>query len=315
MLTDPQHIKILTGCAAELVADRRLVNAYQTNRTIKTWSHYFLLKHLTSSGILKNWTKQKADLLQFTKMNENCFRTRLREMVALKLCTVHKNSRDITLTSYQNAAEILGIIYQGTHTIEYKTSTNANQFFQYLLRGEDIRQNQQEQLKELMRKVNKNPLLRDQLNILLQQQFGASQKQLKQRSFFQEKLLQLQIDAFKHGSTLYAVIHSLRADINRSVKGMQQAHNCKSASTISYAKKVMQKYGLLNVEKKTVDSKADVRSRLKLPDGKDGYKWFKHKNTTAWVLCDQLTFTYATRLQPPKIKPTEREKQNLKNAA
>lgn len=309
----PTHIKILTGCSAELVSGRTLVNKYETNRTIKTWAHFFLLKSLTSSGIIKAWTKQKTHLLEFTKMNENSFRTRLQEMKLLKLCTI-SDQRTITLTSYENAAEILGIDYTGTHSIEYKKENDANQIFQYQLRGDDIRQNQQDQQTELMRKVNKNPLLKSQLTILMQQSFGVTEKQLRQNSFFQQKLLQLQIETFKHGSALYDIIHSLRADVNRGVNGMQKAHSCKSASTISYMKKVMANYGLLKIEKKTIDSDADVRSRKKLPGGLDGYKWMPRKKTTAWVLCDQLSLTYATQVQPPKIQTKQKENETRKAA-
>lgn len=312
-MQQPIHIKILTGAAAELVTRRALVNKYETNRAIKTWAHFFLLKSLTSSGIIKAWTKQKAHLLQFTKMNENSFRTRLQEMKALGLCTI-SNQRTITLTSFENAAQILGIEFTGTHSIEYKKDTDANQIFQYQLRGDDIRQNQLDQRTELLRKVNKNPLLKSQLIILMQQAFGVTEKQLRQNSFFQEKLLQLQIQSFQHGSTLYDIIHSLRADINRSVKGMQTHHHYKSASSVSYMKKVMAKYGLVKIEKKTIDSDTDVRSRKKLPGGMDGYKWISHKKTTAWVLCDQLSLTYSTQVQPPKIQPKQNENETKKAA-
>ena len=309
------NVPVIAGCCAELVSSRRLVNKYETNRAIKTWAHYFLLKALTSSGIIKTWTKQKAELLEFTKMNENSFRTRLTEMKNLGLCTITKHTKTITLTSYEKAADILGIEYTGKNNIPYKTDTNENQIFRYQLMGEEIRQNQQDQQTELMRKVNKNPLLKSQLIILMQQEFSVTEKQLRQTSFFQQKLLQLQIETFKHGSALYEITHSLRADINRSVKGMQKAQGAKSASTISYMKKVMAKYGLLKIEKKTIDSDADVRSRKTLPGGRDGYKWFKAKKTTAWVLCDQLSFTYATQVQPPKIQPKQNEKNETRKAA
>lgn len=313
MQQPPTHIKVLTGASAELVGQRTLVNKYQVNRALKTWAHFFLLKSLTSSGIIKAWTKQKSFLLDFTKMNENSFRTRLQEMKALKLCTISQQ-RTITLTSFETAAEILGIEFTGTHSIEYKKENDANQIFQYQLRGDDIRQNQQDQRTELLRKVNKNPLLKSQLTILMQQAFGVSEKKLRQNSFFQEKLLQLQIESFQHGSDLYDIIHSLRADINRSVTGLQRVHACKSASTISYMKKVMAKYGLLKIEKKAIESDTDVRSRKKLPGGQDGYKWLSAKKTTAWVLCDQLTLTYSTQVAPPKISPNQNQNEAKKAA-
>ena len=122
------NVPVIAGCCAYLVDGRQLVNKYETNRSIKTWAHYFLLKALTTSGFIQEWTRQKASLLEYTRMNENSFRTRLAEMKALGLCTISKQ-HSITLISYRRAADILGIQYTGTNDIQYDTTKKTNQLF------------------------------------------------------------------------------------------------------------------------------------------------------------------------------------------
>jgi hypothetical protein len=342
----PTHIKVLDGAAPILCGQRQLcgknitnpahykkrmdngkdvseayyknrtTQGYHTNRSIKTWACYFLLKSLTTSGVIQRWTSQRLMLLDFTKMNENSLRTRLAEMKALGLCTISKHSKNIQLVSFEKAADILDIVYTGTIEIEYKTNTDAKQIFQYQLRGEDVRLNQAAQLEQLIKKVNKNPLLKSQLIVLLQQQFGCTEKQLRQHTFFQQKLLHLQQITFTNGSALYTIIHQLRADVNRGVDKIQQQHNYKCPTSVSYMKSIMKKYGVVAIEKKHIDSKPGIRSRKFLPDGKEGYKWIEAKMSTQWVLTDQLTLLYKTIVQPPKIKPEEKKKQNqMKKAA
>ena len=114
----PVQVPILIGAADHLVYCRELRNKYQTNRTIKTWATYFLLKALTPSGLIKHWTAQRQRLLSFCKMTENCFRARLNEMKALQLVTI-TDTRSIRLVSYQRAAEILDIPYEGLIKINY----------------------------------------------------------------------------------------------------------------------------------------------------------------------------------------------------
>jgi len=127
-----KYVAVLKGAASELVTHRELRNSYKTNRSIKTWATYFLLKSLTTSGHISNWTAQKADLLDYCKMTENCFRARLRELQTLKLITVAKKNRNIELTSFTTAAEILGIEYAGTIKIEYNDKQPGQNIFPIL---------------------------------------------------------------------------------------------------------------------------------------------------------------------------------------
>ena len=138
-------VPVLRGASEVLVNHRELRNCYQTNRSIKTWATYFLLKSISIPGVIKCWRSQKDHLLQYCKMTESCFMARLKELKALGLITISKGLT-ITLTSFENAAKILGIEYTGTIKIEYDAKIPGKQVFQYYLMLDEIRCNQNKQI-------------------------------------------------------------------------------------------------------------------------------------------------------------------------
>lgn len=308
-----KFVPVLAGAAEELVTHRELRTKYCTNRSIKTWATWFLLKSMTTSGVISTWTdaKQKEKILSYCKCTENSFRARLSEMIKLKLVTL-THTRSLLLTSYENAADILGIVYNGTIKIEYNESLPGQQIFQYFLRAQEIRSNQLKQQEALWYHAGKNPLLKD---ALIQQliQMGADRKRLQNDlMYFQFQLLKLQKLVFKEGSPLFDIIHTLRADINRSCNGIKEQHTYKSPQSVSYMKKVMKELKIITVKKESIES--PERSRLYVscsPLGdrgrkRDAYKWIPSKKVTAWVLTDQISIN---------IKIEQKPKQNEKKKA
>jgi len=308
-INQSKFVAVISGACEILVTHRETRNTYQTNRSIKTWATYFLLKSLTASPILKDWTSQKEKILVFCKMTENSFRARLAELQQLKLIILQKN-RSIKLTSFENAAGILGIDYTGTIKIEYNETLPGKQIFQYYLRAEEIRSNQHKQLKALWYYANKQPLLKDALIQMLKRQLGSDEKQLQKcLTYFQEQLLLLQQNAFKEGSPLLEIIHTFRADINRSVLAIRDHHSYKSAQSVSYMKNVMKKIQLIIVQKVCIESKA--RARLYIPgEGKrrDAYKYIDARKITAWFLTDQIHFLFKTEQLKSKQNDNEKKR-------
>lgn len=246
-------------------------------------------------------------------MTANCFRTRLAELQQLNLITLQSN-RTIKLVSFEKAAEILGILYEGTIKIEYDETLPGQQIFQYFLRAEEIRSNQHKQLKALWYYAGKQPLLKDALITLLIQQNGCEEKDLRSNvSNFQQQLLKLQQNAFKEGSPLLDIIHTFRADINRSVNCIQDHHGYRSKQSVSYMKKVMLKSNIITVTKVCIES--TNRSRLYVVvDGKrtrDAYKYIAARQTTAWFLTDQIDCAFKTE----QINNTKDEKGKKQKAA
>lgn len=300
-------VPVLAGAAEELVTHRELRSKYCTNRSIKTWATWFLLKSLSTSGIIQRWTDQRARILDYCKCSENSFRARLNEMAALKLISI-TDSRSISLASYQTAARILGIPYSGLIKIEYDDTLPGQQIFQYFLRAEEIRSNQVRQTEALWYYAHKNPLLKD---ALVQQllQMGADKRVSSDQHYFQLQLLKLQKRAFKEGSPLFGIIHQLRADVNRSCKGIRDTHTYKSAQSVSYMKRRMQELAIVKVSKVCIES--TERSRLYVEDApgqrkREAYKWLPSKKVTAWFLTDQITPAYKTII--PQTKKNEERK-------
>lgn len=291
-----KFVSVIAGACEILVTQRETRNKYQTNRSIKTWATYFLLKSLTASGVIRDWTKQKGSILSYCKMTENCFRARLRELEDLRLIRLQKN-RSIRLISFEKAADILGINYEGVIKIEYDETLPGSQIFQYFLRAEEIRSNQHRQLKALWYYANKQPLLKEALIIMLVQ-MGSDEKELsKNLTYFQEQLLRLQQNAFLEGSPLLEIIHTFRADINRSVTCIRDQHTYRSKQSVSYMKKVMLKMQIITVQKVCVESTARARLYVPAPNGKrkkDAYKYIAARKTTAWFLTDQINCTFKT---------------------
>lgn len=289
-------IPVLKGAPQFLVSERQLRNKYCTNREIKYWSTFFLLKALTTSGDIQDWRNQRSLVLMFLQMSESVFYRHLQALQDKGLLTVDDDC-NIHLESNKKAAEIMGLFYDGLIYIPYNPIKNAGkQIFQYFLRVEEIRQNQQRQLDALIFHLDNNPPVR---NIVLQALFkmGADeQRLLKDKNYLQERLLKLQETAFRHGSEILDVIFTFRADVNRGVRGIQGHHDYISKTSVSYLKQRLNRLKLANVKKVRVESKS--RCRFYVPDQqapggrRDGYKWIGRIKDTVWFLTDQITPVY-----------------------
>lgn len=292
--SNPTEVPVLIGAAEELVRHRELRTKYETNRSIRTWSTWFLLKALTSSGKIQKWRSQREYLFHWLQLNENTFYARLHEMKALGLVTIddHEN---IHLVSYEKAAEVLNIAYTGLVRLEYNPEKYAGkQAFQYILRAEEFRYQQSRQLNALLYHLDKNPLLKNDLHSLLIKYGADGQQLLKDGSYFQERLLKLQMLLFKEGSDILQYVLTHRADINRGVNRIKENHSYKTKQSVSYLKRRMLKLNVILIEKKKVESVE--RSRLYVPDGdkkRDGYKYCRKSKNTVWFLTDQIQFAYA----------------------
>lgn len=295
----PAAVPVLIGAAEALVTQRELRGqyvtkggtGYHTNQAIKTWACWFQLKALTTSGKIKAWTQQVTRLLSFVQMNENTFRRRLQEMQQLELISITEEY-DILLASYQDAALILDIPYQGTIQIDYNPEkNNGKQIFQYFLRAEEIKVRQQKQREALTYHLNKNPLLKNNLHVLMVQQGSDSHRLDRDPEYYRQQLLKLQMQLFKKGSDILDYVMQRRADCNRSTSLIKEDHHYRGPASVTYLKRKLQQLDLVKIDRVSVES--DCRSRLyifsPLSDKKrDGYKWNDKKKQTFWRLCDQV---------------------------
>jgi hypothetical protein len=304
-----QWIPVILGSPMDMVSRRQLVHKYEVNREIKYWSTWYLLKTFTTSSYIQHWIKQKNFLLTFLQMNECTFRAHLKWLSDKTLLTVDKKSKTIRMASYEHAAEVMDIYYEGTYTIQYDHTRKQldhygrpvapKQSFQYLLRAEEIERRKEISLNALIRKLEENPKLLNDLIFLMTKEGCDINRVHTDPKYFQERLLELQKKYFKQGSDLLAYVFTLRADINRGVKKIQQHHGYKSQQSVSYMKRRMFKLGIIEVQKFCI--KSNARSRIYIPDEesggeREGYKWLKGEKRTALFLCDQIEAKYETDL-------------------
>ncbi|WP_276501210.1 hypothetical protein [Terrimonas pollutisoli] len=295
-LSYPKDVRVLTRSPEFLVARRDTYgvgNKYQTNRQIKYWSTWFLLKALTTSGKIQAWTKQKEYILKWIRLCEKTFKSQLSWLQSQGLLTVDTKTNLISLASFRKAAAILGIPYTGTYTIGYKPKNeNAKQNFRLLLIAEEFKQNQNMQAKAIMSKLERNPTSRQDLIFLLTAHGCDEKRLLLDSRYFIERLLQLQIRLFQKGSEFTSRAMIVRADINRGAKKIQEHHRYRSAQSVSYLKRKMLEAGIMQAKKIVVHSENRGRINYSTPDGsiKDGYKWVPRIKNTVWFLTDQLIF-------------------------
>lgn len=291
------NVKLPRGAVEALVCSREMRNSYETNRAIKTWSAFFVLKSLTTSGKLGDWQEQSEHLEAVLQCNHNTLRQRLGEMKALKLIKFTDSTnrkKNIHFASWQTIANILNISEDATfEEIEYCPAAQRGcQVFAHLMRVREIQNAQATQLNGLMYHMNKNPLLKEALNVEIDREFGTLPKNGVE---FQQHLLNLQKRSFKEGSATYDIIHLRRADINRSVYTIQIHHAYKGLASVSYMKNKLKTLGLVTITHCVIESKE--RNRLHYDAGvqgvgrlgrKDAYKYNKKSKSTLMVLCDDI---------------------------
>jgi len=311
----PARVPVLTGAPEVLVAMREIRGrhvtagkAYETNRHIKYWSTFFLLKALSSTSYIQYWIQQKKHLLHWLQLNENTFRRHLAWMKENGLAEINKINYSIRLCSYEAAAAILGIEYTGTFQVEFSPDKcKGKQTFQYLLRVEEFEHHKNRQLAALMFKIDNNPSLKnDLLHHLVQ--LGADYLRMQSDpAYYAGRLLQLQIKLFRQGSDIFQYIMSLRADVNRGAKLIKQHHRYRSCQSVAYMKRKLASLGLARVWKLVIESEARMRFqipaqkdtplRLIRKDGtQDGYKWVREGRKTMWRLTDQVSRQYQSEL-------------------
>jgi hypothetical protein len=309
----PKKVPMLHGAPAILVGLRfergqhvTCGKAYETNRDIKYWSTWFLLKALTTTSYIQHWISQKKYLLSWLQMNENTFRRHIAWLKNEGLLQLEKDTYSLRLCTFERAAEKLELDFEGVYHIEgyLPGKYKAPQPFQYLIRTEEFEYHKARQTDALMRKIDDNPSLKNDLVYLITQ-MGADYRRLQtDPSYFAYRMLKLQTKMFQEGSDIFQHIMQLRADVNRGARLIKSHHNYRSAQSVAYMKRKMAQAGLARVWKVFVESKERTRFRIPAqehtPAGRvregmqDGYKYVPGRKLTLWRLTDQVARVYDT---------------------
>ncbi|GEM_PF-5855389 len=283
-MKNKQAIKIPVGLAEYVVRQRFVVNTYETNKIIRAVDTWLCLKSVTTTGHILRYDTQLQYLLQLCKISRASFYSRLHYLQTEKLITWNKKNKRIAICSWETLAKYFDLDKQTTFiTIQYDITDNRR-IYQFLSAIE-IDANQLAQRKALQNRINKNPELKNTL-ISLMLNYGAEADRINDAVYFQQTLWQMQVESFKRGTgtDTYEALHALHADVNRSThRAFKRSRNYKSAQSVSYEKKCLEKAGIISIEK------IEVVSRVRARKEKDyRVRWLKHKKQTIWFLPDQV---------------------------
>jgi hypothetical protein len=276
-LIDTLTISIPVDLASYAVWQRSLCRKYETNQVIKALDTWLLLKNDTRSSWIQDWNKQKTWLLKLCKISESIFRHRLRVLSDLKL--IRYDRTGIRLCSWNQLERTFEIATDRKFTIQY--NLNDKQRIQEWLIATEIRENQSRQAYKVNQKLNKNPeLYRVFTDAIINA--GADRNKLNDRSYFLQWLKILYHEDFIKASKIHAELIEVRPDTNRSVKGMANAWCYKAPQSVSYWKGILQKSGIIDVDKLQIRSTDRVRNKH------CRVLWLKKDLQTLLCLCDQI---------------------------
>ena len=248
-MNNKHTIKIPVGLAESVIRQRFVVNTYETNKNIRAVDTWLCLKSTTTTGVVQRYDNQLKSLLQLCKISRACFYSRLHYLQSQKLIAWDKKNKRITICSWDAFTKYFDLGPSTTFiTITYDITDNRR-IYQFISAIE-IDANQFAQRKALYNRINKNPELKNTLTTLMLN-YGAEASRLDDAVYFQQTLWQMQVESFKRGTgtETYEALHALHADVNRSTRrAFKTSRNYKSAQSVSYEKKNLEKAGIISIE-------------------------------------------------------------------
>lgn len=269
-------LRIIQGLSRKIVSDRELRTAYKTNRVIKYYGFYCALKSITTSGLIQDYPSQLEYICEVTKRSKSSFYTYIKECIELGL--IQKNGADLRLSSWNMVMERFGIRDKVFTEFEYDTE-KKEQTPEYYLVSAEIGENQHYQAKNVAKEILHNPQIKDLLN---EKKIGTQTVARLQR---------LQVQTFVNGTggseRIYNIIHSLNADVQRSVPKLRRAFNFKSNMSVGYMKAQLKKRGFAEVSGRLLKSSQRMRkNRNQYHTG-----WDDVTKESTWQLPDAIILT------------------------
>lgn len=269
MLTEFLPVKVHVDLLVNIVQFRTQNKHYQTNKLIKNLSFFYVLKSLTTSGIIKDYAKRLPELTTLLNCVNSTFYAHLKACKKMGLIAVNKGA--LILAGYSAVGECFDQLSTPLITIKYNPTKDK---FHHLLEAAYIATLQKKQSDQFHAKVNRSPELVELYETTISIVKGSKK--------FAEPLHKYQVHAFIHGHKNYYELMAYNPDFQLSARKLRQEFNFKSNKSVAYLKKKLAAKGLLTVEKREYTSK--VKSRLK-----HAYVTYNNKKQqTVWKLPDAL---------------------------
>lgn len=242
------QLKVLYGLASDCVYMRQKRNKYETNRAIKAFGMYIILKNITTSGIVQNPFQQSTYLEGIFKTSFRTLRRWAIEAESLGLIEQTIENGAIScwkLTSIKKVCELydLNIKY---HSIEYDVN-DQQKTIEYYLKALEIYENKEKQAKAFETKISKKPALKMAI-----QQLSGNQEP-KEANSQRAQLQKFQASTFTHGIPSLEVYQMIQDTANpnfdRSAKGFRKAYKFKSNLSVTYLRRQLETRGFISLSR------------------------------------------------------------------
>ncbi len=275
-------VRIYNGLIEQIITNRKLrgdhvttrAEGYYTNRIIKPVCTYFLLKSLTDSGFIREYTK--IHLLEFLQLSKATFYKHIKELESLNL--VKRVGDSLQLASYNKMIEMFDLVI-GTKNITYINYT-AGSKFHYLVYGSILYNSQKDIKRVIENKIKSNPDLVDHYKTVLSITTNETE--------FQKALLDKQINDFKtkEPEQLRESFETelINADLQISARKIRKRFGFKSNKSVAFLKAMLQRLKIAQIEKRGVMSALRCRKHYQ-------YVEYSHEaKATIWRLPDAINF-------------------------
>lgn len=224
MLNSFIPVKIHTHLLQNIVQDRQLRSKYQTNKIIKNAGFFYVLKALSTSGIIKDYFTQINDLCKilggiskptFYSLLKGCEQKgwieRRHGNLNLKSFATFTNSMDSTASSFT--------------TIKYEFKT---QRINHVLESAYLQLMEAERCRVLNSKINSNQYLKEDLKTVINPDSKGN---------WQPALKVMQLNTLMFGHDKKYAIFFYNADLGCNTESLRAQFNFKSHESVAYLKK------------------------------------------------------------------------------
>ncbi len=270
------QVKVHLNLLANIVETRHENNnfvkkrtGYRVNKAIKVYAAFYVLKSLTTSGVIQDYAKALPVLTKALGCVNSTFYARLKALKALGLVAVNKGS--LILAGYSRVGEVLETLPDRMITVNYDPA--KDKFYQ-LLELAYLGKLQKDQETGFYQRVQNTPELAEL--------YAANLPIVSTDKNIAPALSRYQVHCFIQGHPEYYALMALNPDFNSTARKLRKDFNFKSYKSVAYLKKKLAAKGLLVIEKRKYTSQ--VRSRVKT-----AYVSFNaEKNQTVWHRTDAL---------------------------
>lgn len=260
------------------IAMRKKKVVYETNTYIKNIAAWLILKAETPYSILRNYKSQIDHLAFITQCERQTFKKRVSWMLQEGLAKIVGN--DLQLVSFKDACAIYYCSHKQTTTILYEPGTDKNFYLRLFTTEIEVNKDHQRYMIEV--KLKRNPTLKQTIQVAMLQH-GADRNRIENFQYLHNGMKKLYRQSFVVEPSLHAMLHQVRPDCNRGVKGLSLAWQFKSASLVSYYKRKFEAAGVARIHK---GERIESRTRCRNNDCK--VIWNDHKKQTVLCLVDAI---------------------------